>query len=108
MANFPIVNRVKLTYNYVYPAKERRLTMTLYKEILAHALSKGEIKITFPGDAKDLSKIVEGEAYKTLLRIKEIITDDSLDDPECFMKIEEIVCAFEALGSDGGSRHDFG
>ncbi|MBQ7340576.1 MAG: hypothetical protein IJW41_00185 [Oscillospiraceae bacterium] len=82
--------------------------MELYKEILSHALSKGELKITFPGNESDLSKIVEGEAYKTLQRIKEILSDDSLDDPECFMKIEDIVCAFESLGSDGGSRHDFG
>ncbi len=82
--------------------------MQFYKEILAHALSKGEIKITFPGEETDLCQIVENEAYKTLQKIKDILSDDSLDDPECFMKIEEIVCAFESIGSDGGSRHDFG
>lgn len=56
----------------------------------------------------DGSKIVELESYKALQKIKTIIEDDSLEDKECFMKIEEIVCLFEALGSDGGNRHDFG
>lgn len=32
----------------------------------------------------------------------------ALADSECLQQIEEIVCAFEVLGSDGGSRHDFG
>lgn len=82
--------------------------MTLYQEILAHALSKGEVRITFPGNESDLCQIVENKAYQTLQKIKDVLSDDSLDDPECFMRIEEIVCAFESLGSDGGSRHDFG
>ena len=81
--------------------------MDLYKEILAHALTYGEVKITFPGDC-DLSKIVENKCYQALAKIKAIIQDDSLDDPECFEKIEEIVCALESVGSDGGFRHDFG
>ena len=42
-----------------------------------------------------------------LKQIKAIIEDDSLEDPECFQKIEEIVNTFEMFGSDGGSRHDF-
>lgn len=53
-------------------------------------------------------KAVENECYKALQKIKAIISDDSLDDPECFIKIEEIVCALEAIGSSGSSRHDFG
>ena len=36
------------------------------------------------------------------------LEDDSLEDSECFYRIEEIVCVFEGLGSDCGSRHDFG
>ena len=83
--------------------------MELYKEILAHALAQGEVKITFSAANCDLSHIiVEGECYKALLKIKEIIEDDSLSDPERFMQIEEIVCTLESLGSTGGSRHDFG
>ncbi|MBR5022527.1 MAG: hypothetical protein IKY18_04940 [Oscillospiraceae bacterium] len=81
--------------------------MDLYKEILSHALMQGEVKITFPGDACDITKIVESECYQALQKIKAIIQDDSLTDKECFMKIEEIVCVLESAGSDGGFRHDF-
>ena len=49
-----------------------------------------------------------GESDRALQKIKAVIDDDSLDDPNCFYKIEAIVALFEALGSDGGSRHDFG
>lgn len=56
----------------------------------------------------DLNKILDSVCYTTLKKIKEIIEDDSLEDEECFMKIEEIVCVFEELGSNGGNRHDFG
>ncbi len=82
--------------------------MELYKEILAHALTYGKIQINFPGYEPDLSRIIEGECYKALERIKAIIEDDSLEDKECFMKIEEIVCVLEEIGSGGGSRHAFG
>ena len=81
--------------------------MDLYKEILAHALTYGEVKITFPDQNCDLAKIVEGECYQALQKIKAIIQDDSLTDEECFLKIEEIVCVLESVGSGGGFRHDF-
>ena len=80
--------------------------MELYKEILAHALLQGEIKITFPGEC-DTAKLVEGECYQALQKIKAVIHDDSLTDEECFLKIEEIVNILESVGSTGGSRHDF-
>ena len=53
-------------------------------------------------------EIIETESYKALQKIKEIIQDSSLDDKECFMKIEEIVCIFEALGGSVGNRLDVG
>lgn len=46
--------------------------------------------------------------YQALEKIKAVVQDDSLSDGECFMRIEEIVCALEDLGSGGGPRHDFG
>ena len=80
--------------------------MDLYKEILIHALKQGEVKVTFPEMA--VSEITEGICYRALKRIKEIIYDDNLDDEDCFMKIEEVVCVLESIGSNGGFRHDFG
>ena len=82
--------------------------MQLYQEILASALAKEEVQITFPNLKINLTEIVESESYQALQKIKTVITDDSLTDSECFMKIEEIINIFETLGSGGGTRHDFG
>ena len=82
--------------------------MELYKEILTHALSQQRAEIVFPDLRMDATQIVELECYRALQKIKAIIEDDSLDDESCFKKIEEIVCAFEEMGSSGGGRHDFG
>lgn len=81
--------------------------MELYKEILTGFLEKQTICVTFPDLHMDPAQIITIESYKALEKIKAIMNDDSLEDKTCFMKIEEIVCLFERLGSDGGSRHDF-
>ena len=83
--------------------------MELYQEILCHVLANEKVQVSFPELVNtDVIKIVELECYKALAKIKAIIEDDALADSECFQQIEEIVCAFKALGSGGGSRHDFG
>ena len=82
--------------------------MELYCDILAHALTHGKIQLVFSNQETDLSKIVEGTCYQALKKIKAVIEDDSLDDPACFMRIEQIVCILEEIGSNGGNRHDFG
>ena len=40
-------------------------------------------------------------------KIKRIIQDTSIEDKECFWRIEEIVLTFEELDIEAGSRHDF-
>ena len=80
--------------------------MDLYKEILIHALEQGKVEVTFP--KINIAEITDSICYIALQRIKDIVHDKSLDDEECFMKIEEIICIYESLGSDGGFRHDFG
>ncbi|MBS5661046.1 MAG: hypothetical protein KHW79_07160 [Clostridiales bacterium] len=82
--------------------------MQLYQEILAAVLAKEEVQITFPNLNINLTEMIESESYQALQKIKTVITDDSLTDSECFMKIEEIINIFETLGSGGGTRHDFG
>lgn len=82
--------------------------MELYQEILRHILAEEKIQVSFPElTDSDSTKIVELECYRALRKIKAILEDDSLEDSECFYRIEEIVCVFEDLGSDCGSRHDF-
>ena len=82
--------------------------MKLYKEILCNLLAKEEVTVSFPNLTLSATDIVEMTCYQALKKIKAIIEDTALEDSLCFMKIEEIVCLLEDLGSDGGSRHDFG
>ena len=47
-------------------------------------------------------------AGRALLRIRDILADDSLSDERCFQKIEAVVTLLEELGISCGGRHDFG
>ena len=77
-------------------------------EILAHFLAQENAQIIFPELRLSAAEIVELQCYKTLRKIQEIVRDDALEDTECFERIERIVCAFEEIGCERGSRHDFG
>ena len=82
--------------------------MELYEQILCRYFDEHKSEIIRGEISAEFHRIVESVAYTTLENIKNIITDDSLSDIECFEKIERIVCEFERIGSSGGSRHDFG
>ena len=47
------------------------------------------------------------KCYQAMERIYQVLSDDTLDDPECFQRIEQIVCVLEEPGIGGGGRHDF-
>ena len=81
--------------------------MDLFKEILSHILLNKEVKVEFKNLEIDINKIIEGECYKALNNIKDIICDETLDDLDCSNKIEEIIILFEKLGIESGSQHDF-
>ena len=77
--------------------------MDLHEKILLESIAKDVI----PSLQIDWSRLIELKSYQTICRIHEIVSDDRLDDPECFHRIEEIVCALDDLGIGGGGRHDF-
>ena len=81
--------------------------MNLYKELLLKLLENEECRVVFPNVEESLSRLVEMKSYEMLKRIQEIIRNADLDDKDCFMKIEEIVCLFEENGCSCGTRHDF-
>ena len=82
--------------------------MSLIQEILVHLLENQQIEVHIPALSPEmLAQMVESVCYQTLQQILEVVHDDSLDDAACFQRIEKIICAYEAIGSDGGSRHDF-
>lgn len=82
--------------------------MELYKEILIEALSKQKMEVHFPDLAEPPAEIVEGVCCRALECIRDILRDNTLSDESCFLRIEEVLQVLEELGSDGGSRHDFG
>ena len=71
-------------------------------------LSKQKIEIHFPELSFSVEELLEMRCYEALCKIKAVLEDESLTDEVCFQKIEEIINIFEEIGSDGGSRHDFG
>lgn len=81
--------------------------MELMKEILEKNFPAVQIKLT-ERQARRFEKVLQSASYRALKEIREIIRNKEFDDEECFFKIEEIVSVFEKIGSDGGSRHDFG
>ena len=79
--------------------------MELFEEILLHHLKKNQGAQGFPADPQAL---VHDTAYQALSAIRLILERDDLEVPECFRRIEKIVRVFERIGSDCGTRHDFG
>ena len=79
--------------------------MEILQRIIADMISRGEVKLTLPPDTV---RYLENCCFEVLGRIREILADDSLDDPECFQRIEKIVHELENIGIDCGPRHDFG
>jgi hypothetical protein len=60
-------------------------------------------------DMADMAvELMKDASCRALQEIWEVLGDDSLEDPECFWRIEKIVGIYEKLGSNGGGRHDFG
>ena len=54
-----------------------------------------------------LPRQAEGDAVRVLEKIKTVLNDDPLSDPDCFRQIERIVETFSAYGLRT-SRHDGG
>lgn len=84
--------------------------MELYKEMLVKLLTQhdGEVQVTFPELEGTAAQLVECVSYQAPVKIQDILRDDTLSDPECFQKIEEVLCVLESLGGGGEGRHDYG
>ena len=79
--------------------------MDILMRVLADKLEKGEIKLEID---REVTAEIEKECMEVLGRIRSILADESIEDPECFERIEQIVCAMESIGLNCGSRHDYG
>ena len=81
--------------------------MDFFMKILAKTLAEHGAAITISG-GEEMERLMRERCVQALREIREVLDDDTLDDPECFQRIERIVEIYEALGAGGGSRHDFG
>ena len=82
--------------------------MELYEQILMQAFSPEHIQETVRDLSLSAKDLIEMRSYQALRKIKQIIDDDMIEDDSCFEQIEQIICVFEEIGSNGGLRHDFG
>lgn len=51
--------------------------------------------------------LVSDAAGRALLRIRDILSDETLNDTACFYKIEAIISLLNDMGIFTGTRHDF-
>ncbi len=69
---------------------------TIGQEVLKYVKSRGV----------EMDRRVHDEAVELLEKIKAILDDDSLPDPECFRRIDAMVDAFQTAGVPT-ARHDW-
>lgn len=81
--------------------------MELWQELLYHMVKNETLEIHFP-QAEKLHEVLESKCYQILQEIKTVLEDDTLNDQECFIKIEKMIRIFENADSRITSRHDFG
>ena len=77
--------------------------MELYERILCEEIARRMLPVVQEQGAQ----MVEMRCFEAIREIYRIVADERLDDPECFARIEEIVCVLDELGTGGGGRHDF-
>ena len=53
-----------------------------------------------------MQALLRERCVEALCAIRRALDADT-QDAECFRRIEEIVKIYEAIGADGGARHDF-
>ena len=53
-----------------------------------------------------IGDLLKDRCWQTLMEIRAVLNDETLDDPMCFQRIERIVQIYENLGVGGGIRHD--
>ena len=54
----------------------------------------------------ELKLLLKERSVRALGKIRRILDKDTADE-DCFSRIEAIVKVYEAIGADGGARHDF-
>lgn len=80
--------------------------MELYEEMIISALQTGDLTLQIA--QCEIASLMESKCYVAIKKIRDILADETLDDPECFLRIHDIICTLEEIGISCGTRHDFG
>lgn len=80
--------------------------MQAWEEIFCSMLERHTLRIRFPRMPR-MKRLFKNECYRALCEIRSVLEDVSLDDENCFMKIERIIRVYEERGVFCGRRHDY-
>lgn len=83
------------------------MELTAQEELAAKAIGLEAMRYLKQTETiRKIARETEKHAIETLEEIRRVLNDDSVDDPECFQRIEAIICAMESGGLHI-NRHDF-
>lgn len=85
---------------------EQNYMQTVPEVLCAKAIGKQIMNFMRSGEEHKFAEQANSEAALILEKIRVILDDPALDDPECFQKIEAIVDIFNDAGIST-SRHDW-
>lgn len=83
------------------------MELTIKDELYARAIGWQVLDYLRSEHTGEVAKEIEGDALRILEKIQTILNDETLDDPECFERIELIVKVFYTNGLST-DRHDQG
>lgn len=78
----------------------------ILKDVYAKAIGDLTLRYLESLHHKDIIPATESNALDIIAQIKAVLDDETLNDPECFRKIDAIVDIFHANGLDA-ARHDW-
>ena len=80
------------------------MNISIDESLYANALGTQLLRWAKEYSPQLFAEQVNTEAVLLLKEIQRILDDETLDDPECFYRIDAIVCAFHRAGLDT-TRH---
>ena len=85
--------------------KQDELDIALLRQMEREALLETVYDERRLSDA-EIKTLLNERSVRALAEIRRILDEDTADET-CFEKIERVVKVYEAIGADGGARHDF-
>ena len=83
------------------------VTLTAQEELAAQTIGLEAMRYLKQTETiRSIARETEKKAIEVLEEIRRVLNDDSLEDPECFQRIEAILTALENAGIFT-SRHDW-